>query len=206
MFNSKASTLARGAGMAADIWTRLDRAVKTQGGTNEDLHLLARKEGQPIIDQIASLLVCAGVATRNVFYPIVIDYGQTLDQMIKAGRYDCCNSSITSKSFPVVKESTVKTEVTPVHFNHDISSENAIKKMELMGLTPAKTEHLLAYGAQHWQRDPELVVALGSSWVIIPNGNHNAPCLTGCHGREINLLRFDSDWLDSWHFLAVRKS
>ncbi len=145
----------------------------------------------------------AGNTTRNV-YPVTVDYDQTLDQMIEAGKYDH-NDNITAENFPI-EEGTVEIEVVLVHFNHDISSENAIKEMEQMGLEPAKREHLLAYSAQHWQCDPELIVALGSSQVIT-NGNRNVPCLIGCYGdREFKWLSFDGDWLDSWRFLAVRKS
>ena len=202
---SKVSAMVSGAGMAADVWTRLDRAVKAQGGNDEDLHLLARDEGQPMIDQIASMLVRAGAATRNV-YPGVIDYGQTLDQMIEAGKYDYRNEYITVDNFPITGEGKVTSQLVLVHFNRDISSEDAVKEMAQMGLEPAKTEHLLAYGAQHWQRDPELVVALGSSWVG-PGGHRYVPCLRGgCGDRRLRLFWWDGVWHGSWRFLAVRKS
>jgi hypothetical protein len=202
---SKVSAMVSGAGMAADVWTRLDRAVKAQGGNDEDLHLLARDEGQPMIDQIASMLVRAGAATRNV-YPVVIDYGQTIDQMIEAGKYDYRNDNITVDNFPITGEGKVTSQLVLVHFNRDISSEDAVKEMAQMGLEPAKTEHLLAYGAQHWKRDPELVVALGSSWVD-PDGDRSVPCLDGSYeDRRLSLRWWDDDWDDYWRFLAVRKS
>ena len=158
-----------------------------------------------MIDQIASLLVRAGAASRNV-YPVTVDYSQTLDQMIEAGKYDCWNDSITAENFPIEGNGTVNTEVVLVHFDRDISSENAIKKMEQMGLEPAKTEHLLAYGALAWQRDPKLIVALGSSWVS-PGGDRDVPCLDGYFGdRRLDLYWFGGDWYDGWRFLAVRKS
>jgi hypothetical protein len=205
MSSSKASTLTRGAGMAADVWTRLDKAVKAQGGTDEDLHLLAREDGQPMIDQISSLLVRASAATRNV-YPITIDYGQTIDQMIEVGKYDYRSDNIKADNFSIEGEGKVTAQLVLVHFNRDISLKDAIKKMEQLGLTPAKTEHLLAYGALHWQRDPELVVALGSSWVN-PGGHRFVPALRGCSGRrKLGLRWFDVDWGYGWRFLAVRKS
>lgn len=105
---SKVSAMVSGAGMAADVWTRLDKAVKAQGGTDEDLHLLAREEGQAMIDQIAWLLVRAGAASRNVF-PVTLDYGQSLDQMIAAGNYDYRNDYITAENFPVNGEGKVTT-------------------------------------------------------------------------------------------------
>ena len=87
----------------------------------------------------------------------------------------------TAKNFPITGEGKVTAQLVLVHFNRDISSEDAVKEMAQMGLEPAKTEHLLAYGAQHWQRDPELVVALGSVWAG-PDGDRGVPCLVGCGG------------------------
>ncbi len=202
---SKVSAMVSGAGMAADVWTRLDKAVKAQGGTDEDLHLLAREEGQAMIDQIAWLLVRAGAASRNVF-PVTLDYGQSLDQMIAAGNYDYRNDYITAENFPVNGEGKVTTQLVLVHFNRDISSEGAIKEMGQMGLMPAKTEHLLAYGGQYWQRDPELVVALGSSWVN-PDDDRRVLCLgSWSAGRDLRLDWFGREWNRHCRFAAVRKS
>lgn len=202
---SKVAAMVSGAGMAADVWTRLDRAVKAKGGCDEDLHLLAREEGQAMIDQIASLLVKAGAAQRQV-YPVVIDFSQDIVQMIEAGHYNWKNDSINAANFPIVGEGKVTSQLVLVHFDRNISSEDAVKEMAQMGLEPAKTEHLLAYGAQHWQRDPLLVVALGSVWVD-PGGRRYVPYLYGDVGRRgLDLRWWGADWSAHWFFLAVRKS
>jgi len=206
MSNSKSSTLTSGAGVADDVWTRIDKAVKAQGGSDEDLHLLAREEGQPVIDQIAGLLVRAGVVIRNDYYQVVIDYSQTIDKLIEAGKCSCRSENITADNFPITGEGRVIAQLVLIHFNRNISSENAIKEMVRMGLEPAKIEHLLAYSTQHWrQQDPRLIVALGSSWAY-RRGFHSVPSLENYRGHPyIGLQGFVNDWLRDCRFLALRR-
>jgi hypothetical protein len=195
-----------GAGMAADVWTRLDRAVKAKGGVDEDLHLLARDEGQAMIDQIADLLVKAGAATRNA-YPVTVNYAVSLADMIVAGKYDYANEYITATNFPIQGEGEVNTEVVLVHFNRDISSEAAVTELAQMGLEPAKLEHLLAFGSKFPEIQREFpIVALGSSWVD-SRGGRRVPCLGRWYAeRRLFLYCWDGEWPGRYRFAAVRKS
>ena len=56
-------------------------------------------------------------------YAVHVDYGQTVEQFIRDGRYDWVNSDITAKCFPM-KDTGKKEETTAkiIHFNHSISS------------------------------------------------------------------------------------
>lgn len=202
---SKVSAMVSGAGMAADVWTRLDHAVKAQGGTDEDLHLLARGEGQAMIDQIAATLVRAGATTRNA-YPVTTDYGQSLADMIAAGKYDWTNESITAENFPVQGEGTVKLEIVLFHPNRDIESEDVVKELDQMGLRPATLPELCAYGAKYPETQREFpIVALGSSWVG-PDGDRCVPCLDGfSQERYLDLGYWDDGWDADCRFAAVRK-
>jgi hypothetical protein len=135
---------------------------------------------------------------------VVIDYGQTIKQMIEAGRYDYCKN-ITAKHFPIKGCGKVASPVVLVHVNRDISGEDALKEMAQLGLRPARIEHLLAYGALLWQRDPPIVPALGS---LCTNafGDPYVPCLDGrLDHRDLCLFCWDGDWDDRWHFLAISK-
>ena len=202
---SKISAMVSGAGMAADVWTRLDGAVKKQGGIDEDLHLLARDEGQPMIDMIAALLVKAGAATRNV-YPITVNYAQAFEEMVGAGKYDYRNDCITAVNFPITGEGMVNYEAVLFHPNRDLESEDAVKEMTQIGLEPAKTEHLLAFGAKFPEIQREFpVVALGSSWVR-PHRSRNVPYLDRWFGeRDLRLIRWAGEWFAYCRFLALRK-
>lgn len=202
---SKVSAMVSGAGMAADVWTRLDRAVKAQGGTDEDLHLLACDEGQSMIDIIAGLLVKAGATARNA-YPVTIDYVQSLQDMIAAGKYDYANEHITAENFPVKGEGAVNAEVVLVHFDRPIESDDAVKELAQLGLEPAKLEHLLAFGAKFSKIQREFpIVGLGSSWVR-PRGSRHVPCLReDSRMRSLDLYYWDAAWPARFRFAAVRK-
>ncbi len=208
MAKSKASELVRGAGMAADVWTRLDNAVRTLGGNEEDLHLLARQEGQPMIDMIAGLLVKAGTAARNV-YPIIgeydEDYGKLFTDLIVLGNYGYVNNDITPVNFP--GECISGFDGVLVHFNRDIGSDEAVREMEQMGLRPATMVELLAFGARFPDVQREFpIVELSSSWVG-PSGNRYVGYLSSWSDeRRVHLDGWARDWYAPYRFLAVRKS
>ena len=198
---SKVPAMVSGAGMAADVWTNLDREVKQQGGTGEELHLLVRKEGQPILKTLASLLIRLAALLQNIFRVAI----KPFDTLKTDGKYGYVNEYITPKNFPFTAQEDDTAQLVLVHFDRDISSEDAVKEMERMGIEPAKIEHLMAYGAQHWDGKPELVVALGSVWVG-PNGYRYVPYLDDRYSeRRLYLRDWDGDWRALGRFLAVRK-
>lgn len=50
------SAIVSGAGLAASIWTALDRAVRKAGGTDHDIHRLATPDGEETLGKIAVLI------------------------------------------------------------------------------------------------------------------------------------------------------
>lgn len=199
------SAIARGASMAADVWSKLDAKIKEKGGTEDALHVLAKEEGAPLLDVIADLLVKAELKTRN--RSVEVNYAKSLADMVKAGKYDCANENIVAKNFPIEGTGVVETELVFVHFNRDIGSEAAIKELEQMGLVPCKIEHLLALGAKHPDLQREYpIICLGSSWVV-SDGRRGVPCLSYWFaGRRLRLRWFDREWARYCRFAAVRKS
>lgn len=87
------SVLVRGAGLAASIWTALDKAVQKQGGTAEDLHRLATPEGEELVGKIADLIVSAFRPQSGVYIvdldadPFCPD-GWTVDEHRKGGQME----------------------------------------------------------------------------------------------------------------------
>jgi hypothetical protein len=90
--------------------------------------------------------------------PVTIDYGPNLGAMIAAGGYDWVDSDLTAEHFPISGEAKVAAQLVLVGAN--------LGQMlgEEPGVQPARLEHLLAYGAQHWQKAEGPVLALGSTW------------------------------------------
>lgn len=139
---------------------------------------------------------------------IVIDYGQALEQMITAGRYDWTNSDITAEHFPIKGNGTITLETRLFHFNRRVSSEEAVRLIVSADPTnpwqAARIEHELAYGATYPEEQRQFpIVALGSSCQIL--GDRYVSYL-GRYGaeRDLGLSCWGDDWSAHYRFLAVR--
>jgi len=141
---------------------------------------------------------------------LTIDYGQSLHQMIAAGRYDWINGDVTSERFAVVGEGIVQFAWKVFHFDCDMLSEKAIGAIRSADVTnpwrPARIEHLLAFGAKHREEQRRFpILALAS--VARVHGVRYVPCLSrdGCARRHLSLPWWHSGWNRSCRFLATRK-
>mgnify|MGYP001599690501 FL=1 len=137
---------------------------------------------------------------------VTVDYGQTVEQLIRNGRYDWVNSDINGRNFPSSERGRAQIDIFLLNFDHDISSEDAIREMAKQGLRPATLKELLALGTAFpdLQRENP-IVALGSTWRS-PVGALRVPCLDGSGSyRHLRLFWFEGDWDPSRRFAAVRK-
>lgn len=205
MSKQKVSSMVRGASMAAEVWARLDKAVKDKGGVDKDLHLLAREGGQAMIDQIADMLVRAGAATRNA-YLVTVDYTQSLARMIAEGKYGYVSKYVVATNFPMSGTGIFATDVVVVHFDRNIESYKAIKELEQMSIQPAPIEYLLALGAKYPDLQREYpIVALGSV-CSSSDGDQYVPVLDRWYAERRLLLLDRSDvWVPNYRFLAFHK-
>ncbi len=103
---------------------------------------------------------------------ITIDHSRSIEELIKKGDYDWVAPSINSNEFIASrkvkrsKKDVEKYEVRVFHFNYNICSESAIRKMRQTGWSPATLEQLLAYStaiAANSEPREFQIVALGSS-------------------------------------------
>ena len=197
------STIVAGAGFVASIFIMLVKKVRTQGGTDEDIHRLATPDGEKILDKIVELIV-GGV--RQTFR-VVVDYTQTLKQMVSAGNYDLVNEDITQDHFPIKGSGQEEKEVVLFHFDKVMTSEQAITDMDKAGFRPVLIEEFLALGAQQ----PELqkkfpIVCLGSVWRN-SDGCRLVPFLHWDGARRpLYLPWFEHDWSGYCRFAAVRNA
>jgi hypothetical protein len=138
-----------------------------------------------------------------------IDYTKTIEQAVADGKYDWKNSDVTTKNFPVPLKMTgkkVEVSVKLFHFNRDISSEDAISKMDKAGYRPATLMELLALGFLF----PELqrqfpIVALGSVWRVANLDLYAPGLFVGGHKRGLDLRWIVSGWRARYRFLGVHK-
>lgn len=135
-----------------------------------------------------------------------IDFGQTLEAMIAAGKYDWVNDYITAKIFPVEGSNKKKFRNRLFHFDSNIiSSDDAVAAMEKEKFTPGTHVHGLAFGATFPDEQRKYPIAcLGSSSQV--DFPRDVVCLDrDGDGRGLNLYRWDGGWVDSWRFLGVQE-
>ena len=133
---------------------------------------------------------------------LTANYDRSVEDAVKAGKYDWSNDNITTNNFPSKRTGTADTEIILVKFERDMESGDVVKQLDKQGLRPAELPELLAFGEKYpdVQRDFP-VVALGSVLQILV-GDRPAPCLDGHSGRR-NLCLFW--WGSFYRFAAVRK-
>jgi hypothetical protein len=105
-----------------------------------------------------------GQTTKDGF-PVVVNYNRTIEQLVKAGKYDWSNPDITSKNFPSNKKGNAQVSIQLVHFDRTMTSDEVLKELDKQGLRPATLPELLAFGAKYPDKQREFpIVALGSVW------------------------------------------
>jgi hypothetical protein len=183
--------------LVASFLARLAAKAEARGLTDEDF----RVDG--LADKIVDLL-SDGRKTVNG-YPMTVDYRQSLQAMIQAGRYDWVNSDITEKHFPITP-GPKDVSIELVHFDRVMSSDDVLSELDRRGLRPATLPELLAFGAKYPEKQREFpIVALASvwrSWV----GSRHVPCLwSDADGRYLGLGWLVCRWGAHYRFAAVRK-
>ena len=191
------------------IITALVSAVRKRGGTDEDIYRLATPDGENLIEKIATLIVQAGKPIEKLAencYKVLVDYGQTLQQMIANGKYNYANSDIGGNNFPMTDNGKQEVVVELVHFGRDMESEAVFREFEARGLRAATLPELLAFGAAYPEKQREFpIIALGSVWQD-RFGSRFVPCLDGFGSRRLlSLDWFGFGWSGCCRFAAVRK-
>ena len=194
------SQIVAGAGLVASIFTALVKKVREQGGTDEDIHRLARPDGEEVLAEVARVIVGSACQT----FKILVDYGKSLQEMIAAGNYDWVDGDITAEDFPTQGSGQQKIEVVLFHFNKRMTSEGAISEIKRAGCRPARIEELLALGASQPELQKQFpIVALGSSRRF-PGGVHGVPYLDWFSAkRHLHLDWFGVGWGPECRFAAV---
>ena len=155
-----------------------------------------------LLEQIRSVSAQQGQSND---LKIVVDYDLSLQEMIAAGQYDLVNDDITPERFPVIGKGVMQLIPQLVHFNRNISSDDAEKELDKKGLRPATLAELLAFGKTYPEVQRKFpVVALGSVAEI--NGDRFVAYLDrGGSGRSLGLRYRDRAWRAYCRFLAFPK-
>jgi hypothetical protein len=102
-------------------------------------------------------------ALVNGPYPLQVDYSRSVEDSLKAGRYDWVSRRITSVNFPSSETGRGTISVVLIPFSLQASLEYVLGRQAEAGLRPASLKELLAFGEAYPEVQKRLpVMALGS--------------------------------------------
>ncbi len=133
-----------------------------------------------------------------------VDYSASLQEMIRAGRYDEVHEDITPRNFRLSAHGHDEIEITLVQFQNPVAPLEAVVLMKERGFRPAVIEEILSLGAQHPDLQRSIpIVALGSARVI--KNRRYVPCLGGSQSaRQLNLVVIYRRWSIYYRFAFIR--
>lgn len=172
---------------------QIEAIVNKLGGMDGVRRFLS---GEIVVSSIASI------------FTILVDYSQSLAQMISSGKYDWVNSDITEEHFPTGKAGgKAEFHLELLHFNKVMFSDQVLTEMKKRSLRPATLSELLAFGEKYPEEQRKYpIVALGSVWRHW-GGRRRVPFLCSyADGRGLGLRWFGYGWVGGCRFLAVRES
>jgi hypothetical protein len=139
-------------------------------------------------------------------FTFTVDETKTVEELVKAGNFDCSNEYITSENFPQKENGQKKEkEIAIFHFGKNMSSDNVIAEMDKVGYKPATIWDLISLAI----KEPDLqrkfpIIALSS--VCVLGGGRDVACLYGGDsGRKLRLYYFVRGWFGNGRFAGVRK-
>ncbi len=139
-------------------------------------------------------------------YTLTINYSRSVEDGVKAGKYDWSNSDITSSHFSSDEVGTKEVSIELIHFGRNMETNEVLSELDKMELRPATLKELLAFGEKYPNLQRKFpIIALGSVWQY-PDGNRRCAHLGGRDSeRNLNLRWLVRRWNDHCRFAAVRK-
>jgi len=143
----------------------------------------------------------------NNIYALLVDYGRSVEDGVRAGRYDWVNPNITSHNFPTKRRGKAEVVLELICFDREISSYEVLFELDKRGYRPADLQELLALGEKYPELQVEFpIIALGALWPDDPHTLNDVPGLSWYDSkRELDLIAFEVVWGETFRFAAVRK-
>jgi len=145
-----------------------------------------------------------GLKRLNI-YTLLANYDRSVEEAIKAGKYNWFDNNITSNHFPSEEAGAKEVSIELVHFGRNMVTDEVLSELD-KGVRPATLKELLALGEKHPNLQREFpIIALGSVWQDL-SGRRFCACLCRCGSeRYLGLGSVGSKWRDYCRFAAVHK-
>ncbi|WKZ27321.1 MAG: hypothetical protein QY311_01005 [Candidatus Paceibacterota bacterium] len=131
-----------------------------------------------------------GASATIYRHGVIVDYGQSLAQMVAQGKYVYVDGHITANHFPIRGSGKQRVVIELVYFSSSMSAEEVRWELESRGMRSATLPELLAFGAtypSYQRRFP--IVALGSAWTPLRGQDYAyVPYLAERDARRVLIL------------------
>lgn len=143
---------------------------------------------------------------KNIFR-VMVSYDRSVEDAIKAGRYDWVNSNITWKNFSTNRSGLfVDVDIELFHFGKNMTTGEVLAELDKKDMRPVELHELLALGEKFPDLQREFPVIAFGSVCKDPNGSRFCPSLDRVVSfRALNLYWISSGWDGGCRFAAVRK-
>lgn len=152
--------------------------------------------------------------STSTTYPISVDYSQSLEVMVSAGKYDCVYTDmpgdITQANFPHDRTRGVEEiEIELIKYDADMESRDLVTDLaSRREMRPATIEELCAFGASYPDVQRQFPIAAFGSPCVSPARRPRVPILTvRCgHERILCIDWCDYGWPANYRFAVVRQT
>lgn len=140
---------------------------------------------------------------QSNLFPLKVSYNQTIERLVKAGKYDWSHIDISSEFFSTKRKGVANIAIELMHFSSRKSTKQVLQEIHKNGFRPADIKEILTFSVIYPKEQIKYpIVARGSMWVG-SCGGHFVPCLrAGSQGRYVDLYWFGGIW-DTYHRFAV---
>lgn len=208
------SEIERGVGFIAGLIPALMDIARELEVPFEAVYRLVTAEGRATLvkmvqvahqDWLASQTVAVEPGPAILQYDLTVDYGKTIEQMIKMDEYDgYVDPNITTRNYPIVGRGVVQRKALLVHFGKNMSDEAFNAWCTANNKVRATALEILAFGAAYKLLQCEFPIVSGQTAQI--RGNRYVVCLYRHDGRrDVGLSWTGHEWSGICRFLVFDK-
>jgi hypothetical protein len=138
-------------------------------------------------------------------FAAIVNFDETLPEMIAAGQFDWTNGDITPERFPIRGSGQKKYAFKLYEPKRTLSSEAAVALMEADGFPAASHEAGLAFARDFPKEQMKRPIAILGSSAEVRGYRFVLFLYGGGAGRDLRLRYWARDWHDYWGFLGARE-